>query len=315
MALFDDTFIVQSYEHILYLCMKINKKRFMKENTIRLLVDRKYLVIDVSKLSSFYGSFFLHEIIEKNDLKAFSFEGTELGDFDLRGKMSYHTTQLEKLKLTYLDEKAIKFKDAEKVVLFKKLLAPGIIYTEKMDESNDEDWFGEKLFLGEYGRTPITLETGKSIWNSPALLRSFLQESHDLSNTIVSTGGCFFEELKNKKIIDLSRTPENHLFVEDEENLLLGSGLSPFTARYLLRSQYPSLDAVFNAIEEPFSYSSSLWDVCCFHPSGERLINELVTLNASVTIHNGMEAMNLSPALLNKLTPGLPLYFLILKKS
>jgi hypothetical protein len=192
---------------------------------------------------------------------------------------------------------------------------PGIIYSEKMTEEDDEDWFGEKLFSGINDRQPVILKVGKSEWNSPALLRSFLQDANNLTNIMVSTGGCFFNELRDKKIIDLSRTPENHLFVEDEENLLLGSGLSPFTARHLLRSQYLALDEVFDAIEEPFNRSSSLWDICCFHPSGERLIKILVTLNTIVTIHNGKEALNISPALLNKLTPGLALYFLIPKKS
>ena len=287
----------------------------MKENTIRFLVNREFLVIDVSVLSSFYGSFFLHEIIEKADLNTLSFDGSELGDFDLQGKMSYSPTRLEKLKLTYLDEKAILFKSQESAVLFKKLLTPGIIHSEKMAETDDEDWFGEKLYYGKYGRTPINLKAGNSDWNSPALLRTFLQETNSLKDIMVSTGGCFFNELRDKKIIDLSRTPENHLFVEDEKNLLLGSGLSPFTAGQVLRSQYPALDVVFDAIEEPFKYSSSLWDICCFHSLGELLIKTFLELNAIVSIHNGKEARNVSPALLSKLTPGLPLYFLIIKKS
>ena len=287
----------------------------MKENTIRFLVNREFLVVDVSVLSSFYGSFFLHEIIEKSDYEASSFDGSELGDFDLQGKMCYSPTALEKLKLTYLDEKAILFKSQESADLFKKLLAPGIIYADQMAETDDEDWFGEKLFYGKYGRTPIRLKAGKSDWNSPALLRTLLQESHSLNDIMVSTGGCFFDELREKKILDLSRTPENHLFVEDETNLLLGSGLSPFTARHMLRSQYPALDAVFDAIEEPYFHSSSLWDICCFHPSGELLIKTFIESNAIVSIHNGKVAKNVSPALLHKLTPGLPLYFLISKKS
>ena len=287
----------------------------MKENTIRLLVNREFLVVDVSVLSSFYGSFFLHEIIEKAELETSSFDGSELGDFDLQGKMCYSPTALEKLKLTYLDEKALLFKNQEATELFKKLLNPGIIYSDQMAEADDEDWFGEKLFYGKYGRTPITLKSGLSDWNSPALLRTLLQETLSLKDIMVSTGGCYFKELGGKKIIDLSRTPENHLFVEDETNLLLGSGLSPFTARHVLRSQYPALDAVFDAIEEPYFHSSSLWDICCFHPSGELLIKTFIGSNAIVSIHNGKEAKNVSPALLNKLTPGLPLYFLILKKS
>ena len=287
----------------------------MKENTIRLLFNREFLVVDVSVISSFYGSFFLHEIIEKAELEASSFDGSELGDFDLQGKTTYSPTRLEKLKLTYLDEKAIQFKNPESALLFKKLLTPGIIYDDQMAESDDEDWFGEKLFYGKYGRTPIALKSGKSDWSSPALLRTLLQETNSLKDTIVSTGGCFFNELRDKKILDLSRTPENHLFVEDETNLLLGSGLSPFTARHVLRSQYPALDAVFDAIEEPFFHSSSLWDICCYHPSGELLIKTFIESNAIVSIHNGKEAKNVSPALLNKLTPGLPLYFLISKKS
>ena len=287
----------------------------MKENTIRFLVNREFLVIDVSVLSSFYGSFFLHEIIEKSDLETISPDECELGDFDLQGKMTYSPTSLEKLKLTYLDEKSILFKSHESADLFKKLLAPGIIYADQMAETDDHDWFGEKLFYGKYGRTPIRLKAGKSDWNSPALLRTLLQETHSLKDMMVSTGGCFFNELRDKRILDLSRTPENHLFVEDETNLLLGSGLSPFTARHVLRSQYPALDAVFDAIEEPFSHSSSLWDICCFHPSGELLIKAFLEINAIVTIHNGKESRNVSPALLSKLTPGLPLYFLIIKKS
>jgi hypothetical protein len=95
----------------------------------------------------------------------------------------------------------------------------------------------------------------------------------------------------------------------------LGSGLSPFTARHLLRSQYPSLDAVFDAIEEPYYHSSSLWDICCFHTSGGLMIETFLKINAIVSIHNGEEAKDVSPSLLNKLTPGLPLYFLINKKS
>jgi len=287
----------------------------MKENTIRLLVNREFLVVDVSVLSSFYGSFFLHEIIEKSELETSSFEGSELGDFDLHGKIDYSPTVLEKVKLTYLDEKAILFQNPESALLFKKLLTPGIIFADQMSETDDDDWFGEKLFYGKYGRTPIALKSGKSDWNSPALLRTLLQESMSFKEMMVSTGGCFFNELRDKKILDLSRTPENHLFVEDEKNLLLGSGLSPFTARQVLRSQYPALDAVFDAIEDPYFHSSSLWDICCFHPSGELLIKTFIASNAIVSIHNGKEAKNVSPALLNKLTPGLPLYFLISKKS
>ena len=287
----------------------------MKENTIRFLINREFLVVDTSAISSFYGSFFLHEIFKKADPVPLTFEGCELGDFDLQGKMLYSSTNLEKLKLTYLDEKAILFKSPERAHSFKKLLTPGIIHSELMAETADEDWFGEKLFYGEYGRTPIILKAGKSEWNSPALLRSFLKESNTLKNVTVSTGGCFFDELSDKKIVDLSRTPENHLFVEDETNLLLGSGLSPFTARHVLRSQYPSLDAVFDAIKEPYYHSSSLWDICCFHPSGRLLIETFLKINAIVSIHNGEEAKNVSPSLLNKLTPGLPLYFLINKKS
>lgn len=287
----------------------------MKENTIRLLMNRELLVLDLSAITSFYGSFFLHEIIEKTSSDAASFKEMELGDFDLQGKMSYYPTQIEKIKLTYLDEKALLFKSADNAGLFRNLLYPGIIFSEKMSESDNEDWFGEKLFYGKYDKSQVNLKSGKSEWNSPALLRSFLLDANDLTNIIVSTGGCFFNELRDKKIIDLSRTPENHLFVEDEENLLLGSGLSPFTARYILRSQYPALDDFFDVIEEPFNRSSSLWDICCFHPSGERLIKILVTLNTIVTIHNGKEALNISPALLNKLTTGLALYFLVPKKS
>lgn len=287
----------------------------MKENTIRFLVNRDFLVVDVSVLSAFYGSFFLHEIIEKADLETISFDECELGDFDLQGKMTYSPTSLEKLKLTYLDEKAVLFKSQESAGLFKKLLTPGIIHSEQMAETDDEDWFGEKLYYGKYGRTPINLKAGNSDWNSPALLRTFLQETNSLKEIMVSTGGCFFNELRDKRIIDLSRTPENHLFVEDEKNLLLGSGLSPFTTGQVLRSQYPALDVVFDAIEEPFKYSSSLWDICCFHSLGELLIKTFLELNAIVSIHNGKEARNVSPALLSKLTPGLPLYFLIIKKS
>lgn len=287
----------------------------MQENTIRFLINREFIVIDVSILSSFYGHFFIHEIIEKAGLEASVFDETELGDFDLQGKMRYFPTKLGKLKLTYLDEKAILFKSPESAELFKKMLAPGIINSETMPETDDEDWFGEVLCSGPYGRSPVYLKAGKSEWLSPAMLRSFLKESNILTNIIVSTGGCLFEEIKNKKIIDLSRTPENHLFVEDEEHLLLGSGLSPFTAKHLLRNQYPNLDAAFDAVDEPFNHSSSLWDICCFHSAGEQLIKAFVTLNTTVSIHNGSEADNVSPALLNKDTTGLPLYFLISKKK
>lgn len=287
----------------------------MKENTIRFLVNRDFLVVDISVLSAFYGSFFLHEIIEKADLETISFDECELGDFDLQGKMTYSPTSLEKLKLTYLDEKAILFKNQESAGLFKNLLTPGIIHSEQMAETDDEDWFGEKLYYGKYGRTPINLKAGNSDWNSPALLRTFLQETNSLKEIMVSTGGCFFNELRNKKIIDLSRTPENHLFVEDETNLLLGSGLSPFTAGQVLRNQYPALDIIFDTIEEPFKHSSSLWDFCCFHPSGGLLIKIFQEINTIVSIHNGKEASNVSPAQLSKITPGLPLYFLIIKKS
>lgn len=286
----------------------------MQENTIRFLINREFLVIDVSILSSFYEHFFIHEIIKKAGLEASVFDETELGDFDLQGKMSYFPTKLEKLKLTYLDEKAILFKRPESVELFKKILSPGIIHSESMPETDDVDWFGENLCCGQYGRSPVYLKAGLSEWRSPAMLRSFLKESNILTNIIVSTGGCFFGELKDKKIIDLSRTPENHLFVEDEEHLLLGSGLSPFTAKHLLRNQYPNLDAAFDAVDEPFKHSSSLWDICCFHSAGEKLIKEFVTLNTTISIHNGSEAANFSPALLNKSTTGLPLYFLISKK-
>lgn len=273
------------------------------------------MVVDVSLLSSLYDTFFISEIIEKAGLNAGVFEETELGDFDLQGKMCYFPTKLENLKLTYLDEKAILFKRHESAELFKKLLTSSIIYSENMSETDDEDWFGEKLYYGQYAQSPINLKAGLSEWYSPALLRSYLQESNKLTNILVTTGGCIFKELQGKKILDLSRTPENHLFVEDEKHLLLGSGLSPFTARHILRSQYLNLDIVFDKIEEPYKHSSSLWDICCFHSSGKQLITELITLNTIVSVHNGLEAMNVSPALLNKLTPGLPLYFLIPKKS
>jgi len=207
------------------------------------------------------------------------------------------------------------FKNQNIALLFYNLLLPGIVYSEKMSKDDDDDWFGEKLFFGEYGRTPIMLKSGKSDWNSPALLRTFLAESNDLKNTIVSTGGIFFDELSDKKIIDLSRTPENHFFVEDEDNLLLGSGLSPFTSKHLLRDQYTLLNAAFEAIEEPYNHSSSLWDLCCFHIQGALLIKAFESLGAVVSVHNGKEAINISTALLNKLTPGLPLYFLISKKA
>ena len=99
----------------------------MQENTIRFLVNREFIVIDVSILSSFYGHFFIHEIIEKAGLEASVFDETELGDFDLQGKMSYFPTNLEKLKLTYLDEKAILFKRFESAEVFKKMLTPAIL--------------------------------------------------------------------------------------------------------------------------------------------------------------------------------------------
>ena len=287
----------------------------MIENTIRLLLNREFLVLDLSAITSFYGSFFLDVIIEKSGTTATSLNEMELGDFDLQGKMSYHPTQIEKFKLTYLDEKALLFKSPDVAEHFKSILTPGILFSRKMADTDDDDWFGETLFYGKYEKSPVNLKSGKTEWHSPALLRTLLQDLNDIKNRMVSTGGCMFDELRDKKIIDLSRTPENHLFVEDEENLLLGSGLSPLTARHLLRSQYPALDAVFDAIEEPFSHSSSLWDICCFHPSGKRLINTLVELNTIVTIHNGKESINVSPALLNKFTPGLALYFLISKKS
>jgi len=287
----------------------------MMENTIRFLVNREFIVINLSELASFYGSFFIDDIFKKTETEPLTLGGCELGDFDLHGKMSYTATTLEKLKMTYLDEKAILFQSPEQAVSFKNLLTPGLIHSEQMAEADDEDWFGEKLFYGAYGRTPISLKAGISEWNSPALLRTFLKEAHSLKNVIISTGGCLFDALRDKKIIDLGRTPENHLFVEDETNLLLGSGLSPYTAREVLRGQYPSLDVVFDGIEEPYLHSSSLWDICCFHPSGGVLINTFLELNAIVSVHNGAEAKNISPALLNKLTPGLPLYFLIIKKS
>lgn len=287
----------------------------MKENIIRCLVNREFMVVNLSEIASFYGSFFLDDIFKMRDPEPLILDGCELGDFDLKGKMLYTDTTLEKLKMTYLDEKSIVFQSPEQAVSFKNLLTPGLIHSELMAEADDEDWFGEKLFYGAYGRTPINLKAGTSEWNSPALLRSFLKEAHSLKNVTVSTGGCIFDALRDKKIIDLSRTPENHLFVEDETNLLLGSGLSPYTAREVLRGQYPSLDAVFDGIEELYIHSSSLWDICCFHPSGGMLINTFLELNAIVSVHNGAEAKNISPALLNKLTPGLPLYFLITKNS
>ena len=180
------------------------------------------MVVDVSLLSSLYDTFFISEIIEKAGLNVCIFEETELGDFDLAGKMCYFPTKLENLKLTYLDEKAILFKRPESAELFKKLLTSSIIYSENMSETDDEDWFGEKLYYGQYIQSPINLKAGLSEWYSPALLRSYLQESNKLTNILVSTGGCIFKELQGKKILDLSRTPENHLFVEDEKTLVIG---------------------------------------------------------------------------------------------
>ena len=122
----------------------------MKENTIRFLVNREFLVIDVSALSASYDNFFIDTIIEKAALEASVFEATELGDFDLQGKMRYFPTNLEKLKLTYLDEKAILFKHPEAAEAFKKMLTPAILLSEMMPETDDEDWFGEKLYYGKY---------------------------------------------------------------------------------------------------------------------------------------------------------------------
>ena len=150
-------------------------------------------------------------------------------------------------------------------------------------------------------------------WNSPASLKLFLMNSPKLNNYMVSTGGYLFESCQNSAILDLCRTHENHLFVEDEEHLLLGTGLSPATSIHFLRNQYPTIDDILNDLPSHLKQFSSLWDICCFHPFGKKLLQEFERLHTTVSVHNGKKAIAFTTTLLNKYTSGVPLYFLIPK--
>jgi hypothetical protein len=277
------------------------------------MINNEFLVIDLSTFFSHYKSLNLKSIIEFQENLNLQGIEIELGDFDLQGKMVYHEVDLLNLKLTFLDEKAIQIKNQDTYSLIKKLFKKTTIHTELKPDLEDEDWFGEKLFDGKYPKTAFRIQTETIEWNSPSSLKEFLSNTPKLNHYMISTGGYLFSACQHPAILDLCRTHENHLFVEDEEHLLLGTGLSPETSIHFLRNQYPNIDRILNELPPYLKQFSSLWDICCFHPLGKELLKEFERLQTVTSIHNGQKAINIAPSLINKLTTGIPLYFLIPK--
>ncbi len=293
----------------------IMKMNYMEHSSIRCMINNEFLVIDLSAFCSQYKRFNLKSIVESQKISIPSTTEIELGDFDLRGKMNYQNVDLLNLKLTFLDEKSIQISNQDTYASIRSLFENVIIHKEVKPDQEDDDWFGEKLCDGKYPKTTFHLSTEKNEWNSPSSLKEFLTKVPKLNNVMVSTGGYLFEGCQNPIILDLCRTHENHLFVEDEEHLLLGTGLSPATSIHFLRNQYPSIDVILEDLPPYLKQFSSLWDICCFHPHGKKLLEEFERLYTTASIHNGKRAININPSLINKFTPGIPLYFLIPKSE
>jgi len=285
----------------------------MENASIRCMINNEFIVINLFIFYAQYKSFTLKSILKSKEDSVSLLTDIELGDFDLQGKMNYQQVDLRNLKLTFLDEKSIQITNKETFSSIRNIFEKAIIYSEYKPDQKDEDWFGEKLFYGKYPKMTFHLKSDKIEWNSPSTLKEFLIDLPKLNNFMVSTGGYHFENCNSSAILDLCRTHENHLFVEDEEHLLLGTGLSPATSIHFLRNQYTSIDLILEALPPYLKQFSSLWDICCYHPSGKQLIEEFEKLNTTLAIHNGKKAINIAPSLINKLTTGIPLYFLIPK--
>ena len=277
------------------------------------MLNNEFLTINLFALYSKYKAFNLKDIAITQDTTVTLVTEVELGDFDLQGKMIYQKVDLLNLKLTFLDEKSIQITNQDTYNYIRNLFAEAIIYSEIKPEQEDEDWFGEKLFYGKHPKMAFHLKSKTLEWNSPSSLKEFLSNIPKLNNFMVCTGGYQFDNCNRSAILDLCRTHENHLFVEDEEHLLLGSGLSPATSIHFLRNQYATIDTILEDLPPYMKHFSSLWDICCFHPLGKKLLEELEMLKATVSLHNGKKAISIAPILINKLTTGVPLYFLIPK--
>ena len=124
----------------------------MEHASIRCMINNTFLVIDLSSLWVQYKNINIKHFFECQN--KFSIPNTEvdLGDFDLHGKMIYHSVNLLDLKLTFLDEKALRIKNQETHSFFLSLIRAAIIYTAPKPEQENEDWFGEKLFDEEYSK-------------------------------------------------------------------------------------------------------------------------------------------------------------------
>lgn len=276
-------------------------------------MNNEFLVINLFAFYSKYKDLNLRNIINNQGDSALILTEIELGDFDLQGKMIYKKVNLLDLKLTFLDEKSIQITNQDTYSYIRNLFANTITYSETKPNQKDEDWFGEKLFYGKYPKMAFHLKSETVEWNSPSTLKELLVDVPKLNNFMVCTGGYQFANCRSSAILDLCRTHENHLFVEDEEHLLLGTGLSPITSIHFLRNQYASLDHILEDLPSSLKHFSSLWDICCFHPQGKKLLKELELLKTTISIHNGEKAINITPTLINKFTTGIPLYFLIPK--
>lgn len=285
----------------------------MEQAFIRCMINNEFLVIDLFAFYAENNSLNLKTIVNSKKDSISIIDEIELGDFDLQGKMIYHPVDLRSLKLTFLDEKSIRISNQDTYSFIRSLFNKAIIHKEIKPDKEEEDWFGEKLFYGKYPKTAFHLQSKTFEWNSPSTLKEFLINISKLSNFMVSTGGYQFDKCQGPAILDLCRTHENHLFIEDEEHLLLGTGLSPATSINFLRNQYVAIDHILEELPSDLKQFSSLWDICCFHPLGKKLLEEFEKLKTTTSIHNGQKAVNVVPSLINKLTTGVPLYFLIPK--
>lgn len=285
----------------------------MENASIRCMINNEFLVINLFDFYSKNKSLNLKSIAKDQKDSGLLLTEVELGDFDLQGKMIYQKVDLLNLKLTFLDEKSIQITNQDTFSYLRSLFENAIIYSEVKPGHDDDDWFGEKLFYGKHPKMAFHLKSKTFEWNSPSTLKEFFIDVPKLNNFMVCTGGYQFDNCQHSTILDLCRTHENHLFVEDEEHLLLGTGLSPATSIHFLRNQYATIDLILEDLPSDLKQFSSLWDICCFHPLGKKLLEELEQLKATISIHNGKKAINIAPTLINKLTTGVPLYFLIPK--
>src|ERR1035437_6618874 len=208
----------------------------MENASIRCMINNEFIVINLFVFYTQYKGINLKAIIKSKEDSVSLLTDIELGDFDLQGKMNYQKVDLLNLKLTFLDEKSIQITNKDTFSYIRNIFENAIIFSEYKPNQEDEDWFGEKLFYGKYPKMAFHLKSNKIEWISPSTLKEFLIDIPKLNNFMVSTGGYQFDNCNSSAILDLSRTHENHLFVEDEEHLLLGTGLSPATSIYFRRS-------------------------------------------------------------------------------